>query len=365
MEVRYKVMTNIFDFRLKMVRSAQQYGILETARLFEVSRPTVYKWVQRYRTEGLEGLNDRSRRPHHSPNALDDRIRRQIIRLRRKMPHCGAGRMRREFGVKASPRTIQKVFRQEGLTRPRRSKRSKQRDLRAWKEANFEPLRYFQVDTKDCQDVPYYVECIWKAHFPRYLYQAKDVRTGVLYSAFAYERTAHNGMLFIRHLFAHLESLGMNLPQVVVQTDNGTEFVCNSPDLTRRSAFEVAVESAQARLKRIPPRACTWQGDVERSNGIIEYELLEVDRWQSKSELVGKGTAWEYYFNRIRPNSYQQNRTPYQRMKKAGIPSKMAEQACFWTVTILDDPKYKHLNFGVPQCVNHVCKLDNSRNGIP
>ena len=146
------------------------------------------------------------------------------------MPHCGANHPHREFGVKASSKTIQKVFRQEGLNRSCKSKRSKQRDLRAWKEANLEPLRYFQVDTKDCQDVPYYVECTWKAHFPRYLYQAKDVRTGVLYSAFAYERTAHNG----------------------------TDFVCNSPDLTRRSAFEVAAESAQARLKRIPPRACTW-----------------------------------------------------------------------------------------------------------
>jgi len=360
MEVRYKVMTNIFDFRLKMVRSAQQDGVSETARLFEVSRPTVYKWLRRFEQEQVAGLEDRSRRPHHSPNALDGKVRRQIIRLRKKMPHCGADRMCREFGVKASSKTIQKVFRQEGLTRPRRSKRSKQRDLRAWKEANFEPLRYFQVDTKDCQDVPYYVECIWKAHFPRYLYQARDVRTGVLYSAFAYERTAHNGMLFITRLFAHLESLGMDLSQVVVQTDNGTEFVCNSPDLTRRSAFEVAVESVRARLKRIPPRACTWQSDVERSNGIIEYELLEVDRWQSKSELVGKSTAWEYYFNRLRPNSYQQNRTPYQRMKRAGIPSKIAEAACFWTVTILDDPKFKHLNFGVPQSVNHVCKLDNS-----
>jgi len=204
--------------------------------------------------------------------------------------------------VKASSKTIQKVFRQEGLNRSHKSKRSKQRDLRAWKEANFEPLSYFQVDTKDCIDVPYYVERIWKAGFPRWLYQAKDVRTGVLYSAFAYERTAHNGMLFITRLFAHLESLGMDLSQVVVQTDNGTEFVCNSPDLTRRSAFEVAVESAQARLKRIPPGACTWQSDVERSNGIIEYELLEVERWSTKSELVAKTTAWEYYFNRIRPN---------------------------------------------------------------
>ena len=91
MEIRYKVMTNSFDFRLEMVRSAQKYGVSETARLFAVSRPTVYKWVGRFALERLSGLGDRSRRPHHSPNALDEKIRQQIVRLREKMPHCGAG----------------------------------------------------------------------------------------------------------------------------------------------------------------------------------------------------------------------------------------------------------------------------------
>ena len=365
MERRYKVMSNVFDFRLEMARSAQKYGATETARLFEVSRPTVYKWLGRFNSAGLQGLKDRSRRPHHSPNALDGKIRQQIVRLRKKMPHCGARRLRREFGVPACCETIQKVFRQEGLTRERRSKRSKQRDLRAWKQANFEPLNYFQVDTKDCSDVPYYLERICKGGFPRWLNQARDVRTGVLYSAFAYERTAHNSMRFIKSLFAHLEALGMNLSAVVIQTDNGSEYVSNSPDLSRSSAFEHAIEQAGSRLVRIPPRACTYQSEVERANGIIEYELLEVERWKTKSELVAKTTAWEYYFNRIRPNSYHQDLTPCQRMKRAGIPSKTAEQACLWTVTILDDAKLKYLNFGMPPSVNHVSRLDSNGSFIP
>ena len=107
---------------------------------------------------------------------------------------------------------------------------------------------------------------------------------------------------------------------------------------------------------RIPPRQCTYQSDVERANGIIEYELLEVELWRTKSELLGKTTAWEYYFNRIRPNSYHQNQTPYQRMRKAGISSKQAEKVCLWTVTILDDSRFKNLNFEKSQTVNHVCK---------
>ena len=150
MEIRYKVMTNQFDFRLEMVRSAQKYGVSKMARLFAVSRPTVYKWVRRFDLERLSGLQDRSRRPHHSPNALDEKIRRPDRASEKKDASLWeAGRLHREFGVRACSETIQKVFRQEGLTRPRRSKRSKQRDLRAWKEANFEPLKYFQVDTAD------------------------------------------------------------------------------------------------------------------------------------------------------------------------------------------------------------------------
>lgn len=357
MEIRYKVMNNIFNYRLEMVRSAQKYGVTEAARLFEVSRPTVYKWLRRFQQKQLPGLKDCSRRPHHSPNTLDTKIRKQIVRLRKKMPHCGADRLRREFGVRAATATIQKVIRQEGLSRKRRSKRSKQRDLRAWKEANFEPLKYFQIDTKDCSDIPYYLERIRKADFPRWLYQARDVRTGMLYSAYASERTAHNSMLFVNRLFAHLQGLGMELSEVVVQTDNGTEFVNNSPYLSKRSAFENAIDQVQAKLVRIPPRACTYQSEVERANGIIEYELLEVERWKSKSELVAKTTAWEYYFNRVRPNSYHKNLTPSQRIRKAGLAAKISEEACLWTVTILDHHKLNNINFKSQQSVNHVPEL--------
>ena len=34
---------------------------------YGISRKTGYKWVERYQTEGLEGLEERSRRPHVRP----------------------------------------------------------------------------------------------------------------------------------------------------------------------------------------------------------------------------------------------------------------------------------------------------------
>ncbi len=49
-----------------------------------VSTNTVYKWRRRYREEGLAGLQDRSSRPHTSPNKTPDEVELQVIALRRQ-----------------------------------------------------------------------------------------------------------------------------------------------------------------------------------------------------------------------------------------------------------------------------------------
>ena len=40
--------------------------IAELCRKFGISRKTGYKWLERYRTRGVSGLEDMSRRPHRS-----------------------------------------------------------------------------------------------------------------------------------------------------------------------------------------------------------------------------------------------------------------------------------------------------------
>lgn len=336
-------MKNEYEFRIEMVKTAKKYGVSETARIFNVSRPTVYKWVNRYKCEGFKGLQDRSCRPHHSPNSLSDDKKKTIINLRRRWPCLSPERMQNEFGVHADIKTIYKVITQYGLMNKRpKKKRQKQRDLRKWKEDNFSPLGHWQVDTKDCSDIPYYVERIRKYNFPRYLFQARDVRTGLLFSSWATEQTVTNGAQFVNQLLSHLQSCGVKTESVTIQTDNGSEFI--PPNSLKESTFTLKVHSYNATHVRIPPGAKTWQSEVERANGLIEYELLAYEKWDTKEELNAKTTAWEYYFNRIRKNTYHQNMPPYQRMKKAGIQSKMAETLCRWSVNILDENKKIKLN---------------------
>jgi hypothetical protein len=61
----------------------------EVARDYEVSRYWVQQLVRRFETEGEAAYQPRSRRPHHSPNAVPARLEDQIIRLRKELSKQG------------------------------------------------------------------------------------------------------------------------------------------------------------------------------------------------------------------------------------------------------------------------------------
>ena len=56
--------------REEMVRAVVDGGFSEAAaaRRFNTTPKTVGKWVERFRTEGVDGLRDRSSRPLSSPS---------------------------------------------------------------------------------------------------------------------------------------------------------------------------------------------------------------------------------------------------------------------------------------------------------
>ena len=54
-----------------------------------VSRKTFYKWVARYRADGMDGLVERSRRPHTSPNRTPLDVEDRVVRLRKELIDAG------------------------------------------------------------------------------------------------------------------------------------------------------------------------------------------------------------------------------------------------------------------------------------
>ena len=81
-----------------------------------ISRATAYKWVRRYRTDGLPGLEDRSSRPHRSPRRSSEAVTAAIISARARRRY-GPARLAPLTGHPRS--TIYGVLRRAGLNRLR------------------------------------------------------------------------------------------------------------------------------------------------------------------------------------------------------------------------------------------------------
>ena len=79
-----------------------------------VSRATVYKWLTRFRGEGVAGLVDRSSCPVRSPRRLSARAEQRILQLRRRRK-LGPHRLGAILGVPRS--TCYAVLRRHGLQR--------------------------------------------------------------------------------------------------------------------------------------------------------------------------------------------------------------------------------------------------------
>ncbi len=74
---------------------------------------TAYKWLKRFREEGIEGLSDRSSRPHRCPHATPQAIADQVLEQRRlRQTYCQiAGQL------PVAPSTIARLLRRAGLHR--------------------------------------------------------------------------------------------------------------------------------------------------------------------------------------------------------------------------------------------------------
>jgi transposase InsO family protein len=74
------------DQRVKLISCwlEEESGITELAAEYGVSRKTVYKWINRYREEGVRGLEERSCEAHHHPNMTEPSIIERILDYKKK-----------------------------------------------------------------------------------------------------------------------------------------------------------------------------------------------------------------------------------------------------------------------------------------
>jgi transposase InsO family protein len=107
--------------RREFVALASQDGanLAALCRRFEISRKTGYKWLQRYQSEGDDGLADQSRRPQASPARTPIAVEQAVLAVRDEHPAWGGRKIRRVlqqagYGDVPAASTITEILRRHG-----------------------------------------------------------------------------------------------------------------------------------------------------------------------------------------------------------------------------------------------------------
>ena len=311
--------------RRAMIRFFLDHGenVSYTARVFRTCRPTVTKWVRRYKADGWKGLRDLPRRPRRCPHKTPDHHQQLIANLRTnhgRRPKTRIGQdkiqllLEQRYGIKMSSSTINRVLHERQLIRPRKKKYQKKREIARYRKL-LKALYHWQVDVKYLNDIPHIYALVSRGSLPKFEYTIKDVLTGTTFICYAHQLSTFNSAKFIALCLDHFGSYGLDLSQITIQTDNGSEFI-GSITAKKDSLFTLVVEKTfGARHVTIPPATPRFNGSVENFHGRIEDEFYDLEDLLNLPDLLGKALTYMLYFNLERPN-LSLKKTPFEAVRQ-------------------------------------------------
>lgn len=107
----------------------EEFSITELSELYEVSRPTIYKWISRYEEHGLDGLVELSREALSHPNATPQEITEKIIEMKLMYQRMGPKKIIAKLQGQhpelcwPAVSTAGDILKKQGLVQPRKKKR--------------------------------------------------------------------------------------------------------------------------------------------------------------------------------------------------------------------------------------------------
>jgi transposase InsO family protein len=274
-----------------------------TAETLGVSRATAYKWLRRYRAEGLAGLEDRSARPRHTPRALAERDVRRILRLRRRL-RVGPHRLGPLLGHPRS--TVYGVLRRHGVSRLAHADRLTGAPLRYVRER---PGELLHVDVKRLGRVPDGGGHRLLGPGARrdsgvgydYLHVAIDDASRVAFVGVHPDERAATTVRFMRDAVAFFAEHGVRIERVM--TDNAMTYT-----QSRRLATTFA--ELGIRHLRTRPRRPQTNGKAERFIGTLQREWAYARLFRSNAERLASLPRWLDAYNRRRPHAGLAGLTP-------------------------------------------------------
>jgi transposase InsO family protein len=280
-----------------------------------ISRATGYKWWKRFREEGIEGLADRSSRPHRCPHRTASDLETQIAQLRAELK-LGPARIGYRLGV--APSTVHRVLVRLGLNRLAWMDRPTGRIIRRYERER--PGELVHVDIKKLGKIP--DGGGWKAlgrvagnhnnhaahgNGPHrfgygFIHSAVDDHSRLAYSEILADERKETAAGFWQRARSWFFDQGIEIEEIL--TDNGSCY--------RSGLFAQVLEEVKHR--RTKPYRPQTNGKVERFNRTMLEEWAYVKPYGSEAERREAFGLFLHLYNHHRCHSALGGKPPISRV---------------------------------------------------
>jgi transposase InsO family protein len=296
--------------RERIVRQVQSGQTPEAVSEAEGVCPrTVRKWVERYRHEGLAGLQDRSSRPHRLRRPTPQTVVEEIERLRRQ--RWTGKQIAAETGV--SPATVSRVLRRIGLNKL--SALEPAEPVRRYQREN--PGELIHIDIKKLGRIGSVGHRITgrqtgvvNRHLGigwEYVHVCIDDASRIAFVQVMANQRKESAVAFLVAAVAYYAKLGISIERVM--TDNGSCY--------RSKGFRAACKRLGLRQVFTRPYTPKTNGKAERFIQTALREWAYACAYQNSDQRTAELSNWLHRYNWHRPHGSLKANTPISRL---GLP---------------------------------------------
>jgi transposase InsO family protein len=275
------------------------------AHRFNATPKTVGKWVERFRKEGLEGLRDRSSRPHSSPNQTPQATCETVEALRRQR-YTGE-QIAKQLAI--APATVSRILRRLGLNKlnalepaepVRRYERERPGELihiDIKKLGKFNRIGHRITGDRAGQSNSRGVG--WE-----YVHVCIDDHSRIGFADIMPDQKKRSAVAFLKAAVAYYAGLGVKVERVM--TDNGSCY--------KSFAWRDALTAAGITHQRIRPYRPQTNGKVERFNRTLLEEWAYAHPYTSEIQRRGAFDTWLHIYNHHRGHTALKRLPPASRV---------------------------------------------------
>ena len=297
--------------REAMVRIVIEGGVTKSAaaRRFNTTAKTVAKWVERFRAEGVDGLRDRSSKPHSLPGQTPPAKCAAVEALRRQR-HTGK-QIAAEVGVSAA--TVSRILRRLGLNRL--SALEPVEPIRRYQREN--PGELIHIDIKKLGkfnrighritgDRTRQSNLRSRGEGPgwEYVHVCIDDASRIAFSQVMKNEKKGCAVAFLKAAVAYYVSLGITVERVM--TDNGACY--------KSIAFRKTCKRLRLKHIRTRPYTPRTNGKAERFIQTALREWAYAQAYDTSQQRAAELPAWMHRYNWHRPHGSLKSKPPISRL---------------------------------------------------